>query len=670
VFDWRHIGENTVTLTVTDENGNTDTCETTVTVQPPAEGFPLVNIVSVPSEIDVDEGDSFTLTIRIEPDSVGQVTAADVAMSFDPALLQVTSVSLAPGTLLNTPSQPAVFDNNAGTLFAGGSNVLPASIAFDHVVINFQAVGSGNTTIAHITEGSPATTLSFAGFDVTGTTTSVIVNIGSIITDCAGVPGGTAFFDECGICVGGTTGLDECPQDCYGEYGGTAYFDPCGNCVGGNTGLDECVQDCHGVFGGEAMIDGCGQCAGGTTGVIPCEPDCNGDFLGVASIDACGVCRQPEDPDFNSTCADCLGVPNGNTLPGSPCIDGEIEGSYDANCTCIANSQPDPCRYFMSNHNTQGGSDVYELTINDNTNTASLNHLLSVPQRITLSYNHMANLLYLGRENNSTFQTYNPDGGNLGLPIGVNVGLSGFAGATYGPDGMLYAASQTSGAVYRFNPTNFTGSLFSAAQVNGGDIDFTADGELILVSRSPARAFVVNENGPNTILGPVPAGVSGLARRGDGTFLLSVQGYDKLIAGSTTEGDLGVRFDLKLNGAPFTPANGDLASGCAVPAAAMMVLTDTNLPVNAEEVGAKLASQPNPTEGSSVVTFTTETGNRATLEVYDVSGRSVATLFNADVQPGQEYRAEFNGAALPNGVYIYRLTTDTEVVIEKFMIAR
>jgi hypothetical protein len=351
-------------------------------------------------------------------------------------------------------------------------------------------------------------------------------------------------------------------------------------------------------------------------------------------------------------------------------VSDENGNSETCKTTVTVLGPPDPCRYFLSNHNTQGGSDVYELTINEIANTADMNLLVSVPQKVTLSYSLPANLLYLGRENNSTFQTYNPDGGSLGLPIGVNVGLSGFAGATYGPDGMLYAASQTSGAVYRFNPTNFTGSLYSAAQVNGGDIDFTADGELILVSRSPARAFLVNENGPNTILGPVPAGVSGLARRADGTFLVSVQGLNQLIVGSTTEGDLGLRFDLKLNGAPFTPANGDLASGCPVPAAAMIVLTDANLPVNALEVGAKLASQPNPTEGSSVVTFTTETGTRATLEVYDVSGRSVATLFNAEVQPGQEYRAAFNGAALPNGVYIYRLTTDAEVVIEKFMIAR
>ncbi|MFT6998172.1 MAG: hypothetical protein ACJAQ4_001932, partial [Cryomorphaceae bacterium] len=35
-----------------------------------------------------------------------------------------------------------------------------------------------------------------------------------------------------------------------------------------------------------------------------------------------------------------------------------------------------------------------------------------------------------------------------------------------------------------------------------------------------------------------------------------------------------------------------------------------------------------------------------------------------------EYRFEFDGSALPSGVYIYRLTTQNEVLIEKFMISR
>jgi hypothetical protein len=45
-------------------------------------------------------------------------------------------------------------------------------------------------------------------------------------------------------------------------------------------------------------------------------------------------------------------------------------------------------------------------------------------------------------------------------------------------------------------------------------------------------------------------------------------------------------------------------------------------------------------------------------------------LFNGVAQANNDYRFQFDGSTLPNGVYIYRLTTEKEMVNEKFMIAR
>ncbi|MFT5903605.1 MAG: hypothetical protein ACI9O2_000459, partial [Flammeovirgaceae bacterium] len=60
----------------------------------------------------------------------------------------------------------------------------------------------------------------------------------------------------------------------------------------------------------------------------------------------------------------------------------------------------------------------------------------------------------------------------------------------------------------------------------------------------------------------------------------------------------------------------------------------------------------------------------ATLEVYDMNGRMVEALYSGIAQPGSDYRFEFNGTSLPNGIYIYRLTTESEVKAEKFMISK
>ncbi len=86
--------------------------------------------------------------------------------------------------------------------------------------------------------------------------------------------------------------------------------------------------------------------------------------------------------------------------------------------------------------------------------------------------------------------------------------------------------------------------------------------------------------------------------------------------------------------------------------------------------GSAIASQPNPTEGQSNVTFTVIEDSYTTLEVYDMSGRMVDAIFTGNAQANNDYRFEFDGSSLPNGVYIYRLTTENEVVNEKFIIAR
>lgn len=187
---------------------------------------------------------------------------------------------------------------------------------------------------------------------------SIDISITVIVTnetaDCNGVPGGSAYIDSCGECVGGDTGLsaghtqdsDGCcpgsPADCNGICGGSDEEDCAGICGGsavdlgcgcGNPGPGEngcCgdqVPDCNGDCGGSAYIDECGTCVGGNTdytestidGVTACCPetglgpngeepdcagccdcnaveDCAGDCGGSATVDSCGNC---DDTDNN-----------------------------------------------------------------------------------------------------------------------------------------------------------------------------------------------------------------------------------------------------------------------------------------------------------------------------------------------------------------------------------
>ncbi|MBK8497484.1 MAG: gliding motility-associated C-terminal domain-containing protein [Flavobacteriales bacterium] len=131
--------------------------------------------------------------------------------------------------------------------------------------------------------------------------------------DCAGVWGGTAVLDNCGTCVGGTTGNTACTQDCAGVWGGTAVTDNCGTCVGGTTGNIACTQDCAGVWGGTAVLDNCGTCVGGTTGNVACTQDCAGVWGGTAVLDNCGTCVGGT--TGNTACTqDCAGVWGGTAV--------------------------------------------------------------------------------------------------------------------------------------------------------------------------------------------------------------------------------------------------------------------------------------------------------------------------------------------------------------------
>lgn len=69
-------------------------------------------------------------------------------------------------------------------------------------------------------------------------------------------------------------GVGKIGNDCNGDLYGTAYLDQCEICVGGNTGKQACVIDCNGVQNGTAVIDNCKICVGGNTGKVACDADC------------------------------------------------------------------------------------------------------------------------------------------------------------------------------------------------------------------------------------------------------------------------------------------------------------------------------------------------------------------------------------------------------------
>ena len=86
--------------------------------------------------------------------------------------------------------------------------------------------------------------------------------------------------------------------------------------------------------------------------------------------------------------------------------------------------------------------------------------------------------------------------------------------------------------------------------------------------------------------------------------------------------------------------------------------------------GVKLSVFPNPFQQTTTLTFSIGYETEAILEIYNITGVKVATLFNGDVSAGMQNRAEFDGRELSDGMYIYRLTTDYESIMDKLTLVK
>jgi len=85
-------------------------------------------------------------------------------------------------------------------------------------------------------------------------------------------------------------------------------------------------------------------------------------------------------------------------------------------------------------------------------------------------------------------------------------------------------------------------------------------------------------------------------------------------------------------------------------------------------------SYPNPARTRATIKFTLPAATTAELEVYDLSGRRVATLFAGAAEAGEREvvwdLAAGDGAAVPPGVYVYRLRTPENAAARRLVVGR
>ena len=98
-------------------------------------------------------------------------------------------------------------------------------------------------------------------------------------------------------------------------------------------------------------------------------------------------------------------------------------------------------------------------------------------------------------------------------------------------------------------------------------------------------------------------------------------------------------------------------------------LDTPDLPADLPTVYKLEQNYPNPFNPSTTIAFDLPRASHVRLEVFDIQGRLVQELVNSELSAGH-YVNEFNGASLPSGMYLYRLTTPEFSDLGKMMLLK
>lgn len=88
---------------------------------------------------------------------------------------------------------------------------------------------------------------------------------------------------------------------------------------------------------------------------------------------------------------------------------------------------------------------------------------------------------------------------------------------------------------------------------------------------------------------------------------------------------------------------------------------------SATETGILLKSYPNPFSEKTNIVFRIPIDTYVKLDVFDISGKLIKSLFNENAIGGQDYTIEFESNNLTGGVFLIKMSTNNEVITGKLI---
>jgi hypothetical protein len=126
----------------------------------------------------------------------------------------------------------------------------------------------------------------------------------------------------------------------------------------------------------------------------------------------------------------------------------------------------------------------------------------------------------------------------------------------------------------------------------------------------------------------------------------------------------------------FSMTSGLATIFAGVPAPSGTGVYDYGIPIGIKKIGSEVPKSfvlhqnyPNPFNPVTIISFDIPKNSNVNVEVYDLSGKLVGTIFSGDLKVGS-YQYNFNASNLSSGVYFYRITAGSFVDTKKMMLVK
>ncbi|MBI9070969.1 MAG: T9SS type A sorting domain-containing protein [Melioribacteraceae bacterium] len=133
--------------------------------------------------------------------------------------------------------------------------------------------------------------------------------------------------------------------------------------------------------------------------------------------------------------------------------------------------------------------------------------------------------------------------------------------------------------------------------------------------------------------------------------------------------DLGMIYDE--NGGGAQP---DFLTACIIGGDTLGIITDiVDKPVVFPENIILKQNYPNPFNPSTVIEFELKEADNIKLEIFDVLGKKIVTLFDDYKSKGKhkvQFKAHSNDYSLSSGIYLYVLKTSNKVALKKMILTK